>query len=103
MAGFNVTVFVGCIGQSNRFIQRYKISGLGHSVWMNFCPLTIPVAFIYLFAIPTISQIITRKCSEKKRMPKNDTSEIPFVDQTGNDKLCRIRTLLDTVSKGKFT
>ena len=34
-------------------------------------------------------------------MPKNDTSEILLVDQPGNDKLCRIRTLLDAVSKGQ--
>ena len=36
-------------------------------------------------------------------MPKNDTSEILLIDQPGKDKLCRIRTLLDAVSKVKFT
>ena len=80
---------------------------------MNFRPLTIQVAFIYLFAIPSIRQIITRACFEKKTkktkkkqqqnwMPENDTSEILLVDKPGN-KLCRIRTLLDAVSKVKFT
>ena len=32
---------MGCIGQSNRFFHRYKISRLGHTVWMSFHPLTI--------------------------------------------------------------
>ena len=36
-------------------------------------------------------------------MSKNDTSEILLVGQPGNDKLCRIRTLLDAVSMVKFT
>ena len=70
-------------------------------VWMNFLPLTIQVPFIYLFAIPSLPKIITRTCFEKKWMPKKDTSEILLVDQPGKDKLCRIRTLLDAVSKVK--
>ena len=36
-------------------------------------------------------------------MPKIDTSEILHVDQPSNDKLSLIRTLLDAVSKVKFT
>ena len=80
LAGFNVTVVVKCIGQPNRFIQQYKISRLGHTVWMNFRPLTIQVTFIYLFAVPIINQIITRRCFEK-RMP----SEILLVDPLSVD------------------
>ena len=98
-----MTVAVGCIGQSNRFIHRYKISQLGHTVWMNFRPLTIQATFIYLFAVTSIPQITTRTRFEQQWMPKNDTSEILLVDQPGNDKLCCIRTLLDAVSKVKFT
>ena len=41
--------------------------------------------------------------SLKKWIPKNDTSEILLVDQPSNDKLCRMRTLLDAISKVKFT
>ena len=36
-----------------------------YTVWMNFRLLTLQVTFIYLFAIPTIHQIITKKCFEK--------------------------------------
>ena len=34
-------------------------------VLMKFSSLTIQVAFIYLFAIPSIPQIITKRCFEK--------------------------------------
>ena len=94
-----MTVVLGCIGQSNRFIHRYKISRLGHTVWMNFRPLTIQVTFIYLFAIPSITSNNNKDMLWTKWMPKNDTSEILLVDQPGNDKLCRLRRLLDAITK----
>ena len=97
LAGFNVVV--GCIRQSNRLIHRYKISRLRCSVWMNFRPLTIQMTFIYLFAIPSILQLITRTRFGKR----NGCPRILLVDQPGNDKLCRIRTLLHAVSKVNFT
>ena len=78
---------------------RISLFIINDTVWMNYRRLKIQVNFIYLFAVPSIPQIVIRTCFEKKWMPKNDTSEILLVELPGNDKLCRIWALLDAVCK----
>ena len=98
----NVTVVVGCIGQSNRFVQRYKLSRLGPTVWINFRPLTIQVHSFTFFCYSHYTPIITRRWFEKKKKKKKKKrypriTQVKFSSLTtiiaSNDKLWRIRTL----------
>ena len=92
LAGFNVTVIVEVSDSQSDSITGIKYLDLFRS------DIRLPVCY---------SQYTSNNNKDmlwkKKWMPKNDTSEMLLVDQPGNEKFCRIRTLLDGVSKVKFT
>ena len=74
--------------QSNRFIHRYKISRLGHTIWMKFRHLTIQLTFIYPFCYSQYApnsgkDMLWKNKTKKKRMFTNDTSENFLVHQPG--------------------